>query len=285
VSSVHEAASGLAALDAAPHSIKPGNSSRIEWLTPLAPSRTDVAVLYLHGLTASPMECSTHPAQLAFELGANLLSLRLPGHGSDEPDAAKRLTREAVLDRVMAGLDIAGQIGERVVLLGSSFGASLCLVVAARHPACVAALALWSPGIRARSRHELARLAALDSVVELSGEDAPGYQRAYWSRRIHSDAYAVLWDMFEQDMTTEQFERVHAPTFVACFYREEEHQDPLASVQAMRAMHEQLGTPRHRKELRCYPHGAHVIGSPFKSCAATDVLDDTIHFLRVVLDA
>jgi pimeloyl-ACP methyl ester carboxylesterase len=263
--------------------LKPGNRARITRIEPGSPSRTRYSVVYIHGLSASPGECGDAPWRLARPIGANLYSHRLPGHGLLTDGATQGLTRRILLDDASWALDIGLMLGERVIVLGSSLGATLGLTLAARRPQDVAALVAWSPGIRARAPELLEQLAMLDGVVRYAGPAPTDVQRMYWTEP-HADAYRALKDVFEQDMTPETFSKVQCPVFMAYYFRNEQNQDPTASVEAMNWMFDSLATVPARKEAVAYPDGAHVVGSPYRSPAASRVLEDSVGFLQGMLE-
>lgn len=263
--------------------LKPGTRSEVVRLDPASPVRTSYSVVYLHGLSASPGECGDSPLRLARAVGANLYKHRLAGHGHVAEGATEGLSRELLHHEADAAFDIGLLLGERVILLGSSLGASLALVLAARHPERVAAVVAWSPGIRARDPALLDELATRDGIVRYQGPPLSVEQQRYWSEP-HADAYRAIRELFNADMTPATFSRVRCPVFLGYFYRDEQYQDPTASVDAMRQMFEQLGAPPALKQEVAYPHGAHVVGSPYRSAAAGDVLEDSIRFLRGVLE-
>jgi hypothetical protein len=63
-------------------------------------------------------------------------------------------------------------------------------------------------------------------------------------------------------MTKEVFEKVKIPVFLGYYYKDEEHQDNVVSVDAMKEMFEQLGTPASLKKSEAFPNsGNHVITS------------------------
>ncbi|MBD4967825.1 lysophospholipase, partial [Xanthomonas citri pv. citri] len=74
-----------------PADLKPGNAARRHWHTD-AQTRTPLALLYLHGFTASPGEAGELPEQIADALAANLYVHRWPGHGRSAADAMQGLT-------------------------------------------------------------------------------------------------------------------------------------------------------------------------------------------------
>lgn len=125
--------------------ITPGTEARIVWAgTEGLP--TDTVILYLHGFSASSEEIRPVPDRVARALGANLIFARLPGHG--RPGAAMAEPRAGDwVDDVAAMLILARGIGDRVVIIGTSTGATLA-AWAATEPdmaADLAAVVLISP--------------------------------------------------------------------------------------------------------------------------------------------
>ncbi|MEC9346877.1 MAG: alpha/beta hydrolase [Pseudomonadota bacterium] len=142
----------LAASEARVSGIRDGLHKEIVWHDPAARAQTGIAVVYLHGFTASKAEVRPVPDRLAAALGANLFYTRLAGHGLDG-DALGRVRAEAWLDDTVEAIAIGKRLGQRVVLTGCSTGATLA-VWAALHPDLrddIAALVLVSPNFRINS--------------------------------------------------------------------------------------------------------------------------------------
>ncbi len=70
---------------------------------------------------------------------------------------------------------------------------------------------------------------------------------------------------------------------MAYYYADEAHQDPTASVAAMLAMFDALGTPPAQRRRQAFAEAAHVIASPARSPAAEAVYEASLAFLRDVL--
>src|SRR5690606_38979129 len=68
------------------HIIKPGNEAKIVWSDPSEQSKTKVAVLYLHGFSASRREGFPTHVRFAEKYGCNLYLARLSDHGIDTTD-------------------------------------------------------------------------------------------------------------------------------------------------------------------------------------------------------
>jgi pimeloyl-ACP methyl ester carboxylesterase len=120
-----------------------GTDKRIRWQSAAVP--TPYAVVYLHGFSATRQAFAPTAELVADALGANLFETRLRGHGRVN-EAMAGIRAEDWLDDAAEALAIGARLGDRIVLIGSSTGATLALAMA-RRPAfdLVAALVLVSP--------------------------------------------------------------------------------------------------------------------------------------------
>ena len=108
--------------------ITPGAEKRVVWAGQ-AEVRTAVSVLYIHGFSATSEEIRPVPDHVAEALGANLVFTRLTGHG--RPGAAMlEATPKAWMQDTAEALAAAAQVGERVVVIANSTGATLATVAA-----------------------------------------------------------------------------------------------------------------------------------------------------------
>lgn len=131
--------------------VRPGAERTVQWAGG-SPSRTPLALVYLHGYSATRQEVSPLTEDLAAALGANLYLTRLSGHGRDG-EAMREATAEALRADAREALAIGKAIGERVVLVSTSTGGTLSTWLAAREPEpALAALVMISPNFAARSR-------------------------------------------------------------------------------------------------------------------------------------
>jgi alpha-beta hydrolase superfamily lysophospholipase len=108
--------------------ITPGVQKRIVWAGETG-AQTKLAILYVHGFSATSEEIRPVPDQLAAELGANLIYTRLQGHGRG-PDAMSHGTVQGWVNDLAEGLAAARIAGEKVLILSTSTGATLVTAVA-----------------------------------------------------------------------------------------------------------------------------------------------------------
>lgn len=137
----------LEATEARVPNLRAGAAKRVYWAQ--APeARTGWAVVYVHGYSATPDEIRPVPDLVAEGLGANLVFTRLKGHGQDGP-AMAHATVEGWMQDMAEALAIARRVGDRVLLMGTSTGATLATL--ALHEAMgkgIAGVVLVSPNFR-----------------------------------------------------------------------------------------------------------------------------------------
>jgi pimeloyl-ACP methyl ester carboxylesterase len=261
--------------------IKPDNEARIVFHGDAPHGRLPLAVVYLHGFTASQGEGAPAHREIATAAGAHLYLARLDDHGSDAPDAMAGASPERWHDDALRALDVGLQLGERVLLVGTSMGASLALDLAASRPDVVAGVIAWSPGIRVHDPAQLRAAVMLQGSVAPPGERTP-FQRRYWSSMVHTDGYRAIARLFIERMRPEVLQGVVCAVFFGLWDGGEGDRDTLSSASAMRHAFGWLGTPASQRRLVAYDHAAHVLASPERSPAAARVLADSLAFLRDV---
>jgi len=125
-----------------------GTEKRITWFGDQQP--TAYSVLYLHGFSATRQETAPLAQVVANALDANLFETRLAGHGRQR-DALTDVRAEDWLDDAAEALAIARRLGKRVIVIGTSTGATLAAATL-DHPAmrAVDTLVMISPNFALR---------------------------------------------------------------------------------------------------------------------------------------
>ena len=118
--------------------IRPGDAKRIVWAG-VKGARTPLAIVYVHGFSASPAEIRPVAERVAQEAGANLFFARLAGHGRDGAAMAQASAEDWLYDMAEA-MAVGRRLGERVVVIGTSTGGTLA-ALAATDPALNGGLA------------------------------------------------------------------------------------------------------------------------------------------------
>jgi len=99
---------------------------RIRWR--IVGKKTDYAIVYLHGFSATRREIAPTAELVANALQANLFETRLRGHGRIQ-GAMVDVAAEDWLEDAAEALAIGARIGDRVVVIGTSTGATLALAM------------------------------------------------------------------------------------------------------------------------------------------------------------
>tara|TARA_R110002020_G_scaffold28146_1_gene89942 strand:+ start:8565 stop:9521 length:957 start_codon:yes stop_codon:yes gene_type:complete len=111
--------------------LRPGSERQIVWAYPASKARTPIAIVYVHGFSAGPAEIRPLPDLVGRQLGANIYFARLTGHGRSG-DAMLEGSVHAWVNDMAEALAIGRRLGERVVVMATSTGASLATWAAAR---------------------------------------------------------------------------------------------------------------------------------------------------------
>lgn len=141
----------LATRESAFADIVPGVAKRIFWAGAKG-ARTPLAVVYVHGFSASSEEIRPVPDEVARALGANLFFTRLAGHGRGSAAMAEPVAGDWIEDMAEA-MAIGRRLGERVLVIATSTGGTLALLAAtdAALSEGMAGVVLISPNLRVNS--------------------------------------------------------------------------------------------------------------------------------------
>lgn len=108
--------------------IIPETEKRILWHDPATHAKTPLALVYFHGFSATRQEIAPVGANIAEALSANLFETRFAGHGLRN-NALENVVAEDWLADAAEALAVGAAIGDRVVLFGTSTGATLALAM------------------------------------------------------------------------------------------------------------------------------------------------------------
>lgn len=141
----------LAAQESRFDDITPGVEKRINWYEN-AGQKTPVALVYLHGYSATSEEIRPVPDQVAEALHANIYYARLTGHGRPGEALAQATAGDWIEDLAQA-MAIGRRIGDKVVIISTSTGGTLATVGAAEPDlsAQLAGVVFVSPNYKVRS--------------------------------------------------------------------------------------------------------------------------------------
>lgn len=176
--------------------IQPNQHKEIVWADPETKAKTPVAIVYIHGFSASPSEMRPLPDIVAKNLGANLFLTRLFGHGTTTR-AMVDVSINAWVNDFAEALAIGERLGDKVVIMGTSTGGALTTWAIAqpafRTRVSVAILCSPNYGVQAFGSSLLTLPFARELARLLLGETRsfePGtdLQRLYWTTTYPVDA-------------------------------------------------------------------------------------------------
>ena len=201
------------------------------------------------------------------------------------------VTADDLLSSAKEAIAVGKQLGDKVILMGTSTGGTLALYLAGGDPD-IAGLLLYSPNIAIFDPNarfltkpwglQLAKLAndgdyhEFDNITEENSK--------YWTTKYRVEALTQLQALMDETMNEGTFKSVQQPVFIGYYYKDEIHQDSTVSVPAMLHMFEQLGTPTDQKRKVAFPDvGAHGMTSQITSKDLESVQRETNRFLENIL--
>ncbi len=274
----------------AKHKLKPDNEARVIWLNDSSKSMTDYAIVYLHGFSASQEEGDPLHYEFAQKFGCNLFLSRLDAHGIDTTEPLLSFTANGVWNSAKEAYAIGKQLGKKVILMSTSTGGTLALKLAAEYPD-IAGLILLSPNIAINdskawllNNHWGLQIAKIVAGKYRKVPDTTAIYAQYWNNKYRTESIVQLEELLESTMKHSTFEKVKQPVLLLYYYKDEENQDPVVKVSAMKRMFNQLGTPDSLKRQVAIPNaGNHVIGSYIKSKDIQTVINETEKFASEIL--
>ena len=274
----------------AQHKIKPDNEARIIWFDDSAKQKTEFAIVYLHGFSASQEEGDPVHKDIARKFGCNLYLARLAEHGIDTTEPLANYSAERVWNSALEAYAIGTQLGHKLILMSTSTGGTLALKLCAEYPEIVANIML-SPNIAINdpnawllNNHWGLQIAHLITGKHRVADDTTAIYAQYWNNRYSTRSLVQLEELLESTMKESTFLKVRQPTLMLYYFKDEDHQDDVVKVSAMKRRFGQLGTPENLKRQVAIPGaGAHVLGSPIKSKAVETVKSEIEKFALDIL--
>lgn len=271
----------------ATHKIKPNNEARIVWANDSLKQKTPFAIVYLHGFSASQEEGDPVHRNIAKTFGCNLYLSRLAEHGIDTINPMINLTADEYWESAKQALAIGKQLGDKVILMGTSTGGTNALQLAATYPNDIFALLLMSPNIAINNDKayllnnpwglQIAKI--VTGTDHITASDSRDIYKQYWYYEYPVQGAIALQEILETSMTPETFQKVKQPTLLLYYYKDSIHQDSVVSIPAMLKMFDELGSAVKIK-MAVPNAGNHVMGSYIKSGDLQTVMVSTKDFIR-----
>ncbi len=240
----------------------------IMWADPNKKNRTPLALIYLHGFSASHREIYPVMEQLSQELKANVFLARLSGHGQDGA-AMGRVNVNDWLHDAEEALAVATELGERVMVVGTSTGGSLSVWLASNHPQ-VKGMVLLSPNFGPYDKRSEWMLLPWGPVVaKIMIGDTFGYppENEWWSRNFTTQFPTEgLFPMMATVSLVRNIDLKQLLTPTLVLYTKK---DNVVDPQRIERFYQVLGSPK--KQLIDVPDAAgHVLAGDHTSPKTTD---------------
>lgn len=256
----------------AKHKLKPDNEARIVWWNDSTKEKTEYAVVYLHGFSASQEEGDPVHREFAKKFGCNLYLARLAEHGIDTTEPLANYTAEKSWRSAVEAYAIGKQLGKKIILMSTSTGSSLALRLCGEFPD-ISANVMMSPNIAINDPNAWLlnnrwglQIAHLVIGKYREADDTTALYKQYWNQRYATSALVQLEELLESTMKEATFRKVTQPSLLLYYFKDDDHQDKVVKVSAMKRMFLQLGTPDSLKRQVAIPNaGNHVLASPIKS--------------------
>ncbi|TAK92352.1 MAG: alpha/beta fold hydrolase [Burkholderiaceae bacterium] len=264
--------------------IVPGTEKTIVWAHPATRERTPLALVYLHGFSASRQEIAPVVEQVAARLGANVFYTRLTGHGRGGAAMLDASVNAWAQDGVEA-LAVTRQLGDKVVVIGTSTGGTLAVwLLANGYDQNVAAAILVSPNFAPRDPKSefliwpwgetIARMVAGPTWRFLATNEL---SRRYWTYEFPIGGLLPMMGMVE---VTRRSNLARIQTPLLTIYST---QDKVVNSTATERNFARIGTTR--KRLLRFENSSdtksHVLAGAAKSPSSTaEVRDLMLEFLQ-----
>jgi esterase/lipase len=247
----------------AQYDLKADNEARIVWADSVGTS-TEYVLLYLHGFSASWYE--GYPVNVGFveQMGCNAYYARLEHHGLITEAPMQNLKPKGLYDSAKEALLIAKTIGKKVIIMSTSTGGTLSLMLAADYPDLVDGLIMYSPNIEIRQMtakllsgpwgFQLGKLFEGGEMRHIEGTEL---EAKYWYLDYRMEATVALQQLLDDRMNETTFSQVKCPVFVGYYYKDNKHQDDIVSVEAIQKMYEELGSDK--KQIEAFTEGRHAL--------------------------
>jgi len=274
--------------------VLPGNEAKIIWANDSLQNTTEFVLLYLHGFSSSRHEGYPVNTDFPKRYGCNAYLARLASHGLKTDNPLIDMTPGRLYESAKQALIIARHLGLKVIIMGTSTGGTLGLMLASDFPEMVNGLILYSPNIRIKQNASLLlskpwglQIARLNfgGYFRVIDYDSTGEYCKYWYCRYRAEGTVYLQQLIDAKMKKELFSKVKCPVFMGYYYKDREHQDQIISVKAALKMFDQLGTPASQKQSKAFPNaGAHIIECDLTSNCVNEVEEATWDFTDKVLN-
>ncbi|MEJ6681744.1 MAG: alpha/beta hydrolase [Flavobacteriales bacterium] len=272
------------------HNIKPDNESVLIWADSPA-SKTEYALVYLHGFSASPGEGNPVNRDIAEDYGMNIYIPRLAHHGLNSNEPLLEFSGVDFINSTYEAIKLAELLGEKVIVMSCSTGGTASLYSIAYSDVNVHSQIMYSPNISLSDPKASLltmpwglQIARLVKGSHYNIWELPDDAVKYWYGKYRLEAVVELQNMLETSMTPTTFSKISVPTFISYYYEDDENQDEVVSVEAIKGMINQLSVPKEFLiECAFTTVNAHALQSEYFSQDIPEVKKQTREFIENVL--
>lgn len=250
--------------------LKEDNHSRIVWANN-EQVKTEYAIVYLHGFSASPMESKPIHLDFAKRFNCNMYLPRLAGHGLDNDESFADLQPADLIESAKEAVAIGNIIGDKVIIMSCSTGSTLAVPIAAENQDLVDAQIMLSPNLELHD----ARLKLITGpwgeqlARKIHGSDyrnlrLPKVCHQYWTMRYRLEGGFAVQGLIDQSIKESYFQKLTHPVFMGFYYKNEEESDHVISTQAIRDYATLL--PGDKNIIKPFENvGGHIIANECQS--------------------
>jgi len=225
-----------------------GAEKTIIWADKSKKKKTEYAIAYIHGFSATRQEIAPVCEILAQKIGANLFYARLRGHGRDA-EAMGRATANEWMNDMVEALAIAKRLGEKVLVVGNSTGATLAVWAAMQADLrdSISGLVLISPNFYpANPMVGITRLpwglqigrALMGDFREWKPRNA--LEEKYWTYRYRIEVFYSMMGLV--DMVDQlDLNQIKMPVLIILSDR-----DQVISVEKVKERYQEIGSKRKK---------------------------------------
>ena len=269
--------------------VKEDNQAEIIWADSI--HKTEYAIVYMHGYTASKGEGEPIHRNMAKKYGCNLYLPRFFQHSLMDEDAFVSLTPKGLVESAKEAIAVGKLIGEKVILMSTSTGGTLSVYLAANDPS-VHSLILMAPNIdiAAPGSHLLNKpwgkqLMRISNGSMYRTWEADEYIQKYWTNKNRIEGLIALRELLDITMTDEVFAQIEVPVCLVVYYKNEKEQDNVVSVKAIESFLEKINTPpKQIVFIKDENAGSHPLGSKYTNEHWMDVQIVVDDFLNEVME-
>jgi alpha-beta hydrolase superfamily lysophospholipase len=225
-----------------------GAEKTIVWADESKKQKTEYAIAYIHGFSATRQEIAPVCDILAGKIGANLFYARLRGHGR-EGEAMGRATANEWMNDMVEALAIAKRLGEKVLVVGNSTGATLAVWAAMQADLrdSISGLVLISPNFYpANPMVGITRWpwglqigsALMGDFREWKPRNA--HEEKYWTYRYRIDVFYSMMALVDL-VDRLDLSQIKVPVLVIHSDR-----DQVISVERVKERYQEIGSQRKR---------------------------------------